>query len=159
MTQSPPEPGPKPLALRLKGDAHGRSFAKGVTWRVVGTADTFLWSWLITHQPVAAGTIEPVRIVAFDLGTCNGRYMYAAVEWYFPQHGQKFDPSQFEDVCIGAYYPLQTGQYLWAVVPGALIALLGAAFALLNYAFDEIGNPALRPLRRRRRGPREARRG
>ena len=46
---------------------------------------------------------------------------------------------------------LQTGQYLWAVVPGACIALLGAAFALLNYAFDEIGNPALRPMRRRRR--------
>jgi peptide/nickel transport system permease protein len=45
---------------------------------------------------------------------------------------------------------LQTGQYLWAIVPGALIALLGAAFALLNYAFDEIGNPALRPVRRTR---------
>ena len=53
---------------------------------------------------------------------------------------------------------LQTGQYLWAVVPGALIALLGAAFALLNYAFDEIGNPALRPMRRRRaRGVRRGR--
>ena len=46
---------------------------------------------------------------------------------------------------------LQTGYYLQAVVPGAAIALLGAAFALLNYAFDEIGNPALRPVRRRRR--------
>jgi peptide/nickel transport system permease protein len=44
---------------------------------------------------------------------------------------------------------LQTGQYLWAVVPGACIATLGAAFALLNYAFDEIGNPALRPLRKK----------
>ena len=31
------------------------------------------------------------------------------------------------------------------------IALLGAAFALLNYAFDEIGNPALRPVRKVRR--------
>jgi peptide/nickel transport system permease protein len=31
------------------------------------------------------------------------------------------------------------------------VALLGAGFALLNYAFDEIGNPALRPVRRRRR--------
>ncbi|HEY2553490.1 MAG TPA: ABC transporter permease [Streptosporangiaceae bacterium] len=46
---------------------------------------------------------------------------------------------------------LQTGQYLWAIVPGVCIALLGAAFALLNYAFDEIGNPALRPVRRPRR--------
>jgi peptide/nickel transport system permease protein len=45
---------------------------------------------------------------------------------------------------------LQTGQPLWALAPGACIAALGAAFALLNYAFDEIGNPALRPLRRRR---------
>jgi peptide/nickel transport system permease protein len=52
---------------------------------------------------------------------------------------------------------LQAGFYLQVIVPGAAIALLGAALALLNYAFDEIGNPALRPVRRRRRlisGPR-----
>jgi peptide/nickel transport system permease protein len=44
---------------------------------------------------------------------------------------------------------LQAGLYLWEIVPGLCIALLGAAFALLNYAFDEISNPALRPLRAR----------
>jgi peptide/nickel transport system permease protein len=44
---------------------------------------------------------------------------------------------------------LQTGQPLWAIAPGACIAVLGAAFALLNYAFDEVGNPALRPVRKR----------
>lgn len=43
---------------------------------------------------------------------------------------------------------LQTGQQLWVIAPGLCIALLGAAFALLNYAFDEISNPALRPVRR-----------
>jgi peptide/nickel transport system permease protein len=43
---------------------------------------------------------------------------------------------------------LQTEQYLWAIVPGVCIAALGAAFALLNFAFDEISNPALRPVRR-----------
>jgi peptide/nickel transport system permease protein len=36
---------------------------------------------------------------------------------------------------------------LWIIVPGLCIVALGAAFALLNYAFDEIGNPALRPVR------------
>ncbi len=36
---------------------------------------------------------------------------------------------------------------LWIIVPGLCIVSLGAAFALLNYAFDEIGNPALRPVR------------
>ena len=49
---------------------------------------------------------------------------------------------------------LQTNQYLWALVPGALIGILGAAFALVNYAFDEISNPALArvPLGRARFG-------
>jgi peptide/nickel transport system permease protein len=46
---------------------------------------------------------------------------------------------------------LESGNALWALAPGAAVALMGAGFALLNYAFDEIGNPALRPVRRRRR--------
>ncbi len=45
----------------------------------------------------------------------------------------------------------QTGLPLWIIVPGLCIVALGAAFALLNYAFDEIGNPALRPVRSMRR--------
>src|SRR4051795_9667993 len=45
---------------------------------------------------------------------------------------------------------LQTDQVWWVIAPGLCVAALGAAFALLNYAFDEIGNPALRPVRRRR---------
>jgi peptide/nickel transport system permease protein len=45
---------------------------------------------------------------------------------------------------------LMTGEPLWAVAPGVCIALLGASFALLNYAFDEVANPALRTGRRRR---------
>ncbi len=102
------------------GDPTG--LVTSITWhdwgkaQAVGTGPQLLRR---TNQPVAEGKVEPVRIVAFDLGTCNGRYMYAAVEWYFPQHGQKFDPGQFEDVCIGAYYPLQAGQYTDGA-PGAV---------------------------------------
>jgi peptide/nickel transport system permease protein len=47
---------------------------------------------------------------------------------------------------------LQAGSPLWAIMPGVCIALLGAAFALLNYAFDEVSNPALRPVKRKRGG-------
>jgi peptide/nickel transport system permease protein len=43
---------------------------------------------------------------------------------------------------------LDTGIPLWAITPGVCIALLGAAFAFLNYAFDQISNLALRPVRR-----------
>jgi len=45
---------------------------------------------------------------------------------------------------------LQSGMPLWSLAPGLCVALLGVSFALLNYAFDEISNPALRPVRRRR---------
>jgi peptide/nickel transport system permease protein len=45
---------------------------------------------------------------------------------------------------------LQTGMPLWSIAPGLCVALLGVSFALMNYAFDEISNPALRPVRRRR---------
>ena len=41
---------------------------------------------------------------------------------------------------------LLAGAPLWVLAPGICIALLGAAFALINYAFDEISNPALRPV-------------
>jgi oligopeptide/dipeptide ABC transporter ATP-binding protein len=39
---------------------------------------------------------------------------------------------------------LFAGMPLWAIAPGVCIALLGASFAFLNYAFDEISSPALR---------------
>src|SRR5262249_29482188 len=47
---------------------------------------------------------------------------------------------------------LGAGMAWWAITPGACVALLGAALALLNYAFDEISNPALRMRRLERRG-------
>lgn len=48
---------------------------------------------------------------------------------------------------------LMTGTAYWIIAPGACIALLGASVALVNYAVDELANPALR-IRRRKRGRR-----
>ena len=44
-----------------KLDSHGRAIAKAVSWRAVGSADTFLWSWLITSHPAAAGAIASLE--------------------------------------------------------------------------------------------------
>jgi peptide/nickel transport system permease protein len=44
---------------------------------------------------------------------------------------------------------LLAGAPLWVLAPGVCIALLGGAFALLNYAFDEVANPALRAVKKR----------
>jgi peptide/nickel transport system permease protein len=46
---------------------------------------------------------------------------------------------------------LTAGLPLWALAPGIAIAVLGSGLALLNYAFDEVSNPAIRPVRRARR--------
>lgn len=46
---------------------------------------------------------------------------------------------------------LTAGLPLWALAPGVMIALFGSALALLNYAFDEVSNPALRPVRSKER--------
>jgi peptide/nickel transport system permease protein len=36
------------------------------------------------------------------------------------------------------------GEWVWLLVPGLCLALLGTAFGLLNFAVDEIANPRLR---------------
>lgn len=39
-----------------------RSAAKAITWRVIGTLDTFLLSWFITKESVTAGAIASVEV-------------------------------------------------------------------------------------------------
>jgi hypothetical protein len=95
----------EPKKVDNGGDPTG--IVSSITWNNWGggqAVGTGLSDYVGPNQTVANGTIEPVRIVAFDLGTCHGRYMYEAVEWYFPQHGQTFDANQFDDVCTGAYH-------------------------------------------------------
>lgn len=55
------------------------------------------------NQSVASGTQESATIIAFRLGMCDGKHMYRAVEWYFPQHGQTFNSHQYENICAGTY--------------------------------------------------------
>ncbi len=57
------------------------------------------------QQTVATGTQEPTTVVGFNLGTCDGKLRYQAVEWYFPQHGQSFNPSHYQNICTGTYVP------------------------------------------------------
>jgi hypothetical protein len=54
-------------------------------------------------QGVANGTQERATVVAFNLGMCQGNLAYQAVEWYFPQHGQTFNPNQYINICTGSY--------------------------------------------------------
>ena len=124
-------PGPAgavPTLGRPAGDfAHGTGFGQVKPARIFNGGDP---TGLVTHvvwaswggaravatgvsdytgpgQTVATGTEETATVVAFDLGTCHGKLMYRAVEWYFPQHGQAFDAGRYENNCTGSYAPGQ----------------------------------------------------
>ncbi|HEY6277495.1 MAG TPA: hypothetical protein VIX86_14305 [Streptosporangiaceae bacterium] len=70
--------------------------------RAVGTGTS---DYVGPNQSVATGRQQQATVVAFNLGTCHGKLMYRAVEWYFPQHGQSFSASHYQDICNGAYVP------------------------------------------------------
>jgi hypothetical protein len=96
----------RPAEIFNGGDPTG--LVTHVVWKSWGGARavaTGISDYVGPNQSVAEGRAEPAAVVAFKLGTCDGRLMYRAVEWYFPQHGQAFDARRYEDVCTGIYVP------------------------------------------------------
>jgi uncharacterized membrane protein len=51
------------LSIENVGDSPYRSLAKAVSWRVTGTADTFIISWVITGELALATGIALTEIV------------------------------------------------------------------------------------------------
>lgn len=68
--------------------------------RAVGSG---ISTYLTGSQIVADGTQQRATVVAFNLGTCRGVPAYTAIEWYFPQHGDRFDPNNYINICTGQY--------------------------------------------------------
>jgi hypothetical protein len=94
----------KPSKIFNGGDPTG--LVTSVVWSSWGGAQakaTGTSDYVGPNQSVAQGTEQSATVVAFNLGTCDGKLMYQAVEWYFPQHGQAFNPNQYENICTGTY--------------------------------------------------------
>jgi hypothetical protein len=96
----------KPSKIFNGGDPTG--LVTHVVWKSWGDAQavaTGMSEYVGPNQSNASGTVEAATVVAFNLGTCDGKLMYRAIEWYFPQHKQAFDPSHYQDICTGTYMP------------------------------------------------------
>jgi hypothetical protein len=96
----------RPAEIFNGGDPTG--LVTHVVWKSWGGARavaTGISDYVGPNQTVAGGHEEAATVVAFKLGTCDGRLMYQAVEWYFPRHGQAFDARRYEDICTGTYVP------------------------------------------------------
>lgn len=61
-----------------------RSAAKAITWRVVGTLDTFVLSYFITHKAITAASIA-----GFEVLTKTILYYFHERGWNKVQWGRK----------------------------------------------------------------------
>ncbi len=94
----------QPSAIDNGGDPTG--IVEGVRWQSWGEDRAFgvgTSSYEPPGKMVADSIPEQATVVAFDLGSCNGVRSYNAVTWYFPQHGEKFDPRVYRNTCTGVY--------------------------------------------------------
>jgi len=94
----------KPSEFYNGGDPTG--LVTHIVWKSWGgprAIGTGVSEYVAPNQDVAEGREQPATVVAFKLGTCFGDYVYEAVEWYFPQHGQSFNADQYENICTGAF--------------------------------------------------------
>lgn len=95
----------RPDTIFNGGDPTG--LVTGVSWQSWGGAKavgTGMGYYDPPNEPVSRSVRERATVVAFDLGTCAGKYMYRAVEWYFPQSGGSFSRDNYIDVCAWTYH-------------------------------------------------------
>jgi hypothetical protein len=52
------------------------------------------------NQPIGDGNYAKEKIVAFDLGKCQGKLAYTKMRWWFPKYGGSFRKSPTNDLCV-----------------------------------------------------------
>ncbi len=62
-------------------EGHGRSFIKAVSWRTVGTIDTFIISFFVTGRVSLAGSIAAVEVVTKILIYYLHERVWAVLPW------------------------------------------------------------------------------
>lgn len=63
------------------GETHSRSVLKAVSWRTVGTLDTFAISWFMTGKVAMAGSIAGLEVVTKVAWYYLHERIWAAVSW------------------------------------------------------------------------------
>lgn len=66
-------------------ESHPRSLVKAISWRLVGSLDTFMLSLFVTHNLVFAGSIASAETVTKILLYYFHERAWAAVPWGRPK--------------------------------------------------------------------------
>lgn len=79
-------------------ESHPRSFLKAISWRTLGSIDTFLLSLLFTHSAKAAGAIASTEVITKLLLYYIHERAWAHIHWgtkakSSPQVGLEGEPA------------------------------------------------------------------
>jgi hypothetical protein len=94
----------RPSTIDNNGDPTGT--VVNVRWQswggpqAIGEGTT---TYVAANETVAQGKQALATVVAFNLGRCGGKFMYQALNWYFPEYGQTFNPNSYINICTGSY--------------------------------------------------------
>jgi uncharacterized membrane protein len=69
------------VVLFRGAETHTRSVLKAISWRTLGTLDTFAISWLLTGRVEIAGSIAGLEIVTKILWYYLHERVWAAIHW------------------------------------------------------------------------------
>jgi uncharacterized membrane protein len=70
-----------PLLIFRGGETHSRSVFKAISWRALGTLDTFAISWFMTGKIAMAGSIAGLEIVTKVAWYYLHERIWAVVSW------------------------------------------------------------------------------
>jgi uncharacterized membrane protein len=62
-------------------EAHSRSLAKAISWRITGTIDTFVISFIITGKASVAGSIAAIELITKIVLYYFHERLWAVVPW------------------------------------------------------------------------------
>lgn len=62
-------------------DGHRRSLMKAISWRITGSIDTFILSWLVTGNVRVAGTISAIEVVTKVLLFYGHERVWGRIHW------------------------------------------------------------------------------
>lgn len=133
----------KPTTIFNGGDGSG--LLKNITWQSWGDSKATGHGTGLYVSPSDAsnadGTQEQATVVAFNLGTCKDKSSYNAIEWYFPQHGQLFSSTTYQNDCTGAYVGESTIGSHTILAPATVPSKTGECGQTVTRAVDGSSGP------------------
>ena len=74
-------------------EARRRSLVKAISWRVLGSIDTFLLSWLFTSSAKAAGAIATTEVITKMVLYYVHERAWGSIQWGVAKHPPEDDPA------------------------------------------------------------------